>query len=204
MVGIMQIMVYLLCVYLIFKGVEILQIALMSESKHKGLGLSIGLLMFVVSVACALTFTYMVDKQAESISNVFDMQSNLFNSQENKYFSPSGDLKKKNNMTRNQGDYTEPPKSEPPLSITDIDGKVTESNDMWWKYAWKLTVKNPKSRPVNFSCIIEFQDKDGFPIDQDLQYGLAIPANSERTFTGYVLIDAKTAPNVSNIVAKPM
>ena len=42
MVGLMQIMIYMLAVYLVFKGIEIFQIALMSSRPDRTPGLLLG------------------------------------------------------------------------------------------------------------------------------------------------------------------
>ena len=68
MVGILQIITYLLCVYLVFKGVEIYQIALMSprwESRNDGL--KIGYVAIAASIILGLLFAYWVDVQATAI-----------------------------------------------------------------------------------------------------------------------------------------
>lgn len=86
--------------------------------------------------------------------------------------------------------------------IVEIDSKVTESNTTWSKFAWKLTLRNKSDRPQVFDAIIEFQDKDGFVVNDDRGYGFSVPPNSEQVFTGYALIDAKVAGNVARINAK--
>lgn len=69
MVGILQIITYLLCVYLVFKGVEIFQIALMSSRENRGLGIVIGVVMIVAGIVAAIGFAYWVDSQAQSIQD---------------------------------------------------------------------------------------------------------------------------------------
>ncbi len=88
------------------------------------------------------------------------------------------------------------------LEITDIDARVTESNSTWSKFAWKLTVRNRSDSPQRLDATIEFQDKDGFVVDDDRERGLVVPANDEATFTGYTLVDADVAGTVSRTVAK--
>jgi hypothetical protein len=68
MVGMLQIMTYLLCVYLVFKGIEILQIALMSSKENRSAGIIIGIVMIVVSLIAAGIFINMIDIQAKSVS----------------------------------------------------------------------------------------------------------------------------------------
>lgn len=52
MVGLMQIMIYMLAVYLVYKGVEIFQIALMSSRHDRFPGILIGVAAFCL--ACVL------------------------------------------------------------------------------------------------------------------------------------------------------
>jgi hypothetical protein len=70
MVGMLQIMTYLLCVYLVYKGFEILQIALVSgKSISRGIGIAIGGIAVLVSFYCASVFVKMIDAQAQSVAN---------------------------------------------------------------------------------------------------------------------------------------
>lgn len=68
MVGMLQIITYLLCVYLIYKGFEIFQTALMSPRENRTAGIIIGVLAIIISVIAALSFISMIDTQARSIS----------------------------------------------------------------------------------------------------------------------------------------
>jgi len=69
MIGMIQILTYLLAVYLIFKGFEILQIAIMSSRVEKRAGLLIGFFAVVIAIGAAGFFVDMADKQAESVSS---------------------------------------------------------------------------------------------------------------------------------------
>jgi uncharacterized membrane protein (DUF485 family) len=53
MVGMLQIIPYLLCVYLIYKGVEILQVALMSNRTNRTAGIIIGIGAIIISLIAA-------------------------------------------------------------------------------------------------------------------------------------------------------
>lgn len=86
--------------------------------------------------------------------------------------------------------------------IVSIDTRVTESNEVWWKYAWRLTLKNSSDRTQVFRATIEFQDSDGFIVDSDESDVLAVPARSEQTFTGYDLVNAEVARKVARTSAK--
>jgi len=69
MIGMIQILTYLLGVYLVFKGVEIFQIALMSSREERTGGLVIGGLAIVLAIGAAVYFVDMADRQAQSVSN---------------------------------------------------------------------------------------------------------------------------------------
>ena len=69
MIGMIQILTYLLSVYLVFKGFEIFQIALMSTREDRAKGLIIGVLAIVISIGAGLIFVQWSDSQAQSVSN---------------------------------------------------------------------------------------------------------------------------------------
>lgn len=54
MAGLIQIVIFILCVYIIFKGVEIYQIASMSVSEHRDKGKGLGVLMIIIAVIVAI------------------------------------------------------------------------------------------------------------------------------------------------------
>jgi hypothetical protein len=69
MIGMIQILTYLLAVYLVFKGFEILQIALMSNRTDRTAGIIIGILAVVLAIGAAGYFVDMADTQARSVSS---------------------------------------------------------------------------------------------------------------------------------------
>lgn len=87
-------------------------------------------------------------------------------------------------------------------SIVEVDSRVTETNDSWWRYAWKLTLRNDDSSDLAFDATIEFQDGDGFVIDSDRQYSLFVPAGTEKAFTGFALVRVPGAARVGKTNAK--
>jgi hypothetical protein len=92
-----------------------------------------------------------------------------------------------------------PPKR---LEIVNVDARVTELNNTWWRYAWRLTLRNDTDTPMRAEATIEFQDKDGFVIDEAREHNAVVPAREEKTFTGYTLIRSAVAPNVARLNAK--
>ena len=71
MVGLMQIMIYMLAVYLVFKGVEIFQIALVSTATRgvRYVGITLGGIFLFIALAAGVGFSYWADVTAQSISD---------------------------------------------------------------------------------------------------------------------------------------
>jgi hypothetical protein len=69
MVGMLQIITYLLCIYLVFKGVEIFQIALASPrvDSSRGAALILGGITIAISVIAAIAFSVWITDQAVGI-----------------------------------------------------------------------------------------------------------------------------------------
>jgi uncharacterized membrane protein YgdD (TMEM256/DUF423 family) len=67
MVGQLQIISYFLCVYLLFKAVEILQIALMSPRQDRNAGMAIGVLAIVAAIFAGAVFLYWMELHVTSI-----------------------------------------------------------------------------------------------------------------------------------------
>jgi hypothetical protein len=69
MVGLMQIMIYMLAVYLVYKGIEIFQIALMSNRENRLLGLFVGAACILIAIIAGAGFSYWADTVASSIGD---------------------------------------------------------------------------------------------------------------------------------------
>ena len=87
------------------------------------------------------------------------------------------------------------------LQIVDVSTRITEQASVWWRFAWRLTVKNNIDSAINFDATIKWLDADGFEIDQDFEFGLVLGAEEERTFTGSALISLPSARNVTTVSA---
>jgi hypothetical protein len=85
--------------------------------------------------------------------------------------------------------------------VFSIDSKVTEQNSVWWKYAWKATLKNNSESAISTDVTVKFLDKDGFVIDEDREYNVVVPAGSEKLVSEHALIDASVAANVKSVSA---
>lgn len=88
------------------------------------------------------------------------------------------------------------------LKILDISTRVTESNDVWSKFAWQLTVQNNGDAAASFDAVVDFLDKDGFVIDEDNANDLGLQPHQKDTFTGFKLIEASSVSRVSKVSAK--
>ena len=71
MVGLMQIMIYLLCVYLIYKGLEIFQIAFTSSAEQgpKYTGILIGLGSIVAAVIIGVIAVFFTESITSQMQN---------------------------------------------------------------------------------------------------------------------------------------
>ncbi len=85
--------------------------------------------------------------------------------------------------------------------IVGINSRVTATTSMWWRYAWKLILRNNSESPQQFAAEIEFQDVDGFVIYSGRAHGLFVPAN-EQVLTGSELVGIPGASRVSRTYAK--
>ena len=68
MIGMLQIITYLLCVYLVFKGFEIAQLAITSSRENRAAAFVVGILAVVVSICAAGYFVVAIDSQATAVS----------------------------------------------------------------------------------------------------------------------------------------
>jgi hypothetical protein len=79
--------------------------------------------------------------------------------------------------------------------VTSVDMGVTETNDVFVRYGWKVTVKNSGARQT-FDLTIQFLDARGLVVDTARDYGEVISAFDQRTITGDDLIAMPRALNV--------
>jgi hypothetical protein len=66
----LEIIGYLICVYLVFKGVEVFQIALVSSGQKRAIGLKIGWIAIAVSLVVAFSGIVLIHFQTSAISEV--------------------------------------------------------------------------------------------------------------------------------------
>lgn len=70
----MQIMIYLLCVYLVYKGIEIFQIAFVSDSENvsRKLGLVLGIIMVGGAIVVGIGAVVMSEMIVTQMNNRMD------------------------------------------------------------------------------------------------------------------------------------
>lgn len=69
MAGMLQILTYLLSIYLVVKGIEVLQIGLASGRERRSGLIWLGALTLVGCIVAGVGFSAMQDKQAEDMSS---------------------------------------------------------------------------------------------------------------------------------------
>jgi hypothetical protein len=94
------------------------------------------------------------------------------------------------------------PKPEKEWRVVDIESRVTESNEIWSRVAWRLTLENRSERTVVFEGSIDFEDDDGFIVDADGVFDLAVGAGESKVFTGAKLIKAESIGKLKGVHAK--
>ena len=88
------------------------------------------------------------------------------------------------------------------LEILTIDARTMETNAVWWKMAWLLTVENRSGDVAIFNAHIKFLDDDGFVVDEDFTTNLSILPYTSDDYTGAKLVTASVAPNVAKIAVE--
>lgn len=85
--------------------------------------------------------------------------------------------------------------------VKDVDFGITESNRVFIRYGWKVTIKNGIPRPQTFDLVVQFLNKEDLVIDSVRLYRQGIAAQDEKTITGDVLISMPGALNVTSVKA---
>ena len=87
--------------------------------------------------------------------------------------------------------------------LVSLETRVIDANSQYKTYSWKLVLKNDSALPAVFYGKVEFQDADGFKLDDDfvnIDRNIQVPAASEGVFTGTRIIE--NAKIVAHEVAK--
>ncbi|HWF85397.1 MAG TPA: hypothetical protein VG222_11135 [Vicinamibacterales bacterium] len=85
--------------------------------------------------------------------------------------------------------------------VKSADFGVTESNRVFVRYAWNVTIKNGLDRTQAFDVAVQFLDKDDLVIDTARVYGHTIAAYDETTINGDKLVSMPGALRVAKVTA---
>jgi hypothetical protein len=87
--------------------------------------------------------------------------------------------------------------------VVSIESRIVESNQIYNQYSWKLVVRNDSNEPATFYGRVEFQDADGFKLDDDLvnaDRSIRVAPGSDGVFTGSA--DLVLTKKVARTIAK--
>ena len=95
------------------------------------------------------------------------------------------------------------PKHRAPLApkVVSITGRVTEQNNVWWKWAYVLTVANTNDAAIVFDANIQFLDKDGFVVSERMDYDVSVGPMLTNKVAGFDLINVRPASTVKSLKA---
>ncbi len=88
-----------------------------------------------------------------------------------------------------------------PIRVSDLTYNVVERNDIWWKFAYKMTVTNKTDRDLRISVRIKFYDSAGLLLDDATQYG-NVAARQSWLISENALIDTGIARRVTSAEAE--
>lgn len=90
-------------------------------------------------------------------------------------------------------------KSTSEIELKNLNVKVTEKNDSWWRFSWKLDATNNSNKEQIIRMLtIEFLDSDGFIVDTDYEFRITLPANSTTPISGSALVGMPEARTVAS------
>ncbi len=87
-------------------------------------------------------------------------------------------------------------------NIFGANTKVTDKGAETWRFFWEFTVYNQEKEPITLMATVEFLDKNGSIIADEILQNLNIPGESSKTFNSYTLINANIADRVTEINIK--
>lgn len=85
--------------------------------------------------------------------------------------------------------------------VSNLRYTIIEKNNSWWKFSWQLTLKNNTTSVVDFYIYVNFLDRNGYIIDDDIENPSHFAPKEQRGIKGYTLIDTELAPDVKDIEA---
>lgn len=83
---------------------------------------------------------------------------------------------------------------EKPIEISDIGVKLvdTTSSMDFCTYSWKATITNRTATPVSLSVILTLYENDGYELESDYKFGVAIGGRKSEVVTGQSMMKLST------------
>ena len=76
--------------------------------------------------------------------------------------------------------------------------QITEVNRVFWRFSWKMKIRNYGPEIIVVSPSMEFKNRGGFVVDSDTESLVTIRAQDTVEVTGMALINADIAPTVQS------
>jgi hypothetical protein len=84
------------------------------------------------------------------------------------------------------------------VEITEFEYWVSIQEDIWWRYAYRLRLRNNSDGEQTVRADIRYYDPDGTVIDSTTTNALTVPPGEEKSFTGHSLISVPGARRVED------
>jgi hypothetical protein len=84
------------------------------------------------------------------------------------------------------------------VEIIDFEYWVSIQTDLWWRYAYRIRLRNNSDSDKVVRADIRYFNSDGAVIDSTTTNILTIPAGEERRFSGHSLISVPSAREVDS------
>ena len=88
------------------------------------------------------------------------------------------------------------------FDVVSASYQIVEANRAFWRFSWKMSVRNYGLDTVVVSPELEFQNRDGFIVDTGISSMRSIRAQETAEITGTTLIDADAGPSVANALGR--
>lgn len=82
------------------------------------------------------------------------------------------------------------------IEVIDFEYWVSIQTDMWWRYAYRLQVRNKTDEDISVQAEITYLGPGGTVIDSTTTNILTVPAGEEKRFSGHSLISVPGAREV--------
>lgn len=89
----------------------------------------------------------------------------------------------------------------PAFEVLNVTAKPTEQNDMWWRYGYRVTVRNNGQNTEGQRFHIQFLDAQGYVIDTTTTDRTAIRSGATEIITGETLLTLPGAARIAKLKA---